>query len=55
MKRIILLLAALTTALCLSAQPIKPYLSQEAVASSLAVLPPPPEPGSVEFLLDQYC
>lgn len=55
MKRPILILAALSAAFNLSAQPLKPYLSQEAVASSLAVLPPPPEPGSVEFLLDQYC
>ena len=55
MKRPVLILAALSAAFSLSAQPLKPYLSQEAVASSLAVLPPPPEPGSVEFLLDQYC
>ena len=55
MKRSVILLAALLAVLNLSAQPLKPYLSQEAVASSLAVLPPPPEPGSVEFLLDQYC
>ncbi|NLZ19046.1 MAG: phosphatase PAP2 family protein [Bacteroidales bacterium] len=39
----------------LAAQNLTPYLSQEAVASSLAILPAPPEPGSVEFLLDEYC
>ena len=54
MKRIFLVLAALNAAFCLSAQSLKPYMSQEAVANSLNVLPPPPEPGSVEFLVDQY-
>ena len=31
-----------------------PYMSAEAVASSVATLPEPPQPGSVEFLLDEY-
>ena len=32
----------------------KPYLSPELVASSLATLPAPPQPGTVEFLADEY-
>lgn len=31
-----------------------PYLTPDDVASSKTILPPPPEPGSVEFLLDEY-
>ena len=32
----------------------KLYLSQEDVASSKTLLPPPPQPGSPEFLADEY-
>lgn len=31
-----------------------PYLTENDVPSSRVLLPPPPEPGSVEFLLDEY-
>lgn len=31
-----------------------PYMTREAFASSKALLPPPPQPGSVEFLVDEY-
>jgi len=61
MKHFLLTLAAFAAATSLSfpaglaAQSLTPYLSQEAVANSMTVLPPPPEPGSVEFLLDEYC
>ncbi len=33
---------------------LKPYLSPESVPSGKIILPPPPEPGSVEFLIDEY-
>jgi len=46
----VLLLSSLST----FAQSFKPYLSVEQVANSQIVLPPPPQPGSPEFLLDEY-
>ena len=56
MKRSLLLFfAALAAVFGAAAQSLEPYMSQEAVANSLTVLPAPPEPGSVEFLLDEYC
>ena len=53
MKRIFtcLLLALLCAGL--QGQNVQPYLSQAEVRSSLALLPPPPQEGSVEFLLDK--
>lgn len=35
-------------------QDYQPYLSKDEVVNSLRFLPSPPEPGSVEFLLDEY-
>ena len=47
--------------LCYAQQPTSlhpldpvPYMTREAFASSRTLLPPPPAPGSVEFLVDEY-
>ena len=47
------LLLALLWCAALFAQDFKPYLSEEDVKNSVQLLPPPPQEGSVEFLLDQ--
>ena len=51
-KLIVFLMLALSWA-TLHAQDYTPYLSQEEVRSSLRLLPPPPQEGSAEFLLDK--
>lgn len=54
------LAAILTLAVSISCKsnaqeaPFPPYLTASSVPSSKVLLPPPPEPGSVEFLLDEY-
>jgi len=55
MKKILSAVLALSLCAVASAQEEYPtYLSLEDVAESQVLLPPPPQPGSVEFLLDEY-
>ena len=53
-----LVLLAFSVAICFNSKAqeleLEPYLTPEDVASSKTILPPPPEPGSVEFLVDEY-
>lgn len=48
------LLAALLLCFHAYSQEYQPYLSQDDVVNSLQFLPPPPQPGSVAFLADEY-
>ena len=55
MKR--LFTGILTALLCCTfafAQDYTPYLTEAEVRSSLKLLPPPPEEGSIEFLMDKF-
>ena len=54
MKRIFIILTGLLlSGIWVFAQDDQPYLSQEEVMSSVRLLPPPPQEGSIEFLLDK--
>ena len=54
MKKLFILWAGIIlSSIWVSAQEYKPYLSEEEVMSSVRLLPPPPQEGSIEFLLDQ--
>ncbi|MBQ9451575.1 MAG: phosphatase PAP2 family protein [Bacteroidales bacterium] len=54
MKRLLVtFLTALLFWAGLSAQGFQPYLSESDVKNSVQLLPPPPQEGSVEFLLDK--
>ena len=55
MKKILIALFAAVLFLSpLSAQNYEPYLSEDEVRSSVRLLPPPPEEGSIEFLMDKF-
>ena len=53
-KLLIALFAAVLFLSPLSAQNYEPYLSEDEVRSSVRLLPPPPEEGSIEFLMDKF-
>lgn len=52
-KYFIILAGILLSSIWLSAQEYQPYLSEEQVMNSVRLLPPPPQEGSIEFLLDK--
>lgn len=53
MKKVFIVLAGfLLSSFWIFAQEYQPYLSQEEVMSSVRLLPPPPQEGSIEFALD---
>lgn len=53
MKKFFILWAGIIlSSIWVSAQEYKPYLSEEEVMSSVRLLPPPPQEGSIEFMLD---
>ena len=53
MKRFFTCLLLLVLCTGLQAQNFQPYLSQADVKSSVALLPPPPQEGTIEFLMDK--
>ena len=55
MKKLFILWAGIIlSSIWVSAQEYKPYLSEEEVMSSVRLLPPPPQEGSIEFMLDKF-